>query len=219
MRKVVLLATAAVTAVLAVLPMTTASAATVDVLTISKVGGTNVAVGAILKANLKTGTKATFFSPGTRMGVSCKQATVTDKVTANPAKPGTAGESLTAQTFTKCTTNIAGATGVKSVKVLSLPYTTALSDAAGFPITVTKPGGALKTTIVVNSTLGAITCTYKDAKLSGSASNTGSVNAFTNQVFKLSSGSAACLAKGSFSATFGPLQDTSVTGNPAVFVN
>jgi hypothetical protein len=45
------------------------------------------------------------------------------------------------------------------------------------------------------------------------------VNAFKNQVFTLSSGSAACPKKGRFSATFGPLKDTSVSGSLAVFVN
>jgi hypothetical protein len=215
MPKRFLLAIASAMALLTALPVAAASAATVDVLTISKAGGTNVAVGATLKANLKTGTKATFFSPGTTTGVSCGKATVTDKVTANPAKPGTAAESLSAQTFSSCTTNIAGATAVKSVAVLKLPYPTTISDASGFPITVKN----LSTKIRLNTVIGTVTCTYGAAKIVGSASNTGQVNAFKNQLFKLSSGPSACPAKGSFSATFGPLADTSVSGSPHVFVN
>jgi hypothetical protein len=108
---------------------------------------------------------------------------------------------------------------VQSVKVLNLPYTTTVSDATGFPITVTKPGEVLKTSIAINSVLGLLTCTYKATKLSGKASNTGSLNIFTKQLFTLASGPSACPAQGSFSATFGPLKDTSVTGSPNVFVN
>lgn len=211
--------TSTAAAMLAVLPMTAASAATPHVLTTGKVGGPAVAVGAILKAPLKIGTKATFFSPGTTTGVTCTKAGVTNKVTKNPLKPGIAVESLTAQTFGSCTTNIPGTTSVQSVKVLNLPYTTTVSDAAGFPITVTKPGGVVKTSIAINSVLGLLTCTYKATKLSGKASNIGSTNAFTNQLFTLASGSSACPKQGSFSATFGPLKDTSVAGSPNVFVN
>jgi len=215
MRKGVLLVTTAATAMLAVLPMAAASAATVDVLTTGKVGGPNVAVGAVLTAPLKAGTKATFVSPGTTTGVTCAKSTVTDKVTKNPAKPGTATESLTKQTFSSCTTNITGASSVKSVTVLKLPYATTLSDAKGDPITVSK----LSTKISLNTVLGLVTCTYTAAKIHGNASNTGNVNSFKNQAFTLSSGSSACPAKGSFTATFGPLKDTSVSGSPAVFVN
>jgi hypothetical protein len=215
MRKGVLLVMTAATAMLAVLPIATASAATVDVLTTGKVGGPNVAVGAILKAPLKAGTKATFFNPGTTTGVTCATSSVTDKVTKNPAKPGTETESLTAQTFGSCTSNIGGVNSVKSVTVLNLPYATTISDATGFPITVSK----LSTKITLNTILGTISCTYGAAAIHGKASNTGNVNAFKNQTFTLTSGPSTCPAKGNFSATFGPLKDTSVSGSPAVFVN
>lgn len=215
MYKRVFLTMATTAAMLAVLPIAAASAATPHVLTTGKVGGTAVAVGATLKAPLKTGTKATFVSPGTTTGVTCATASVTDKVTKNPLKPGTATESLTAQTFGSCTTNIPGATSVKSVTVLNLPYATTVSDATGFPITVSKTS----TKLSLNTILGLVTCTYALATLHGNASNTGSLNSFKNQVFSLSSGPAACPAKGSFSASFGPLKDTSVTGSPNVFVN
>ncbi len=221
MYKRVFLTMATATAMLAVLPMAAASAATPKVLTINKVGGVGVAIGAIIKAPLKAGTKATFFSPGTTTGISCTAALVTNKVTANPLKPGTALESLTAQTFTGCTTNIPGTTSVQSVKVLNLPYTSAISDTTGppFPVTVTKPGGVLKTTIVVNSVLGTLTCSYRTVKLSGTAVNVGNADIFKNQRFTLVSGSSACPTAGNFSATFGPKRDFSVTGNPLVFVN
>jgi hypothetical protein len=213
--KRIFLTMATATAMLAVLPLAAASAATPHVLTTGKVGGPAVAVGAIVKAPLKIGTKATFFSPGTTTGVACTKASVTDKVTKNPLKPGTAVESLTAQTFSSCTTNIPGASSVKSVTVLNLPYSTTISDATGFPITVSKAS----TKLSLNTILGVVTCTYSLAVVHGKASNLGSVNIFKNQVFALTSGPSACPAKGSFSATFGPLKDTSVTGSPNVFVN
>lgn len=212
MSKRLLLAITAATAMLAALPVMAASAATSDVLTTGKVGGPNVAVGAIVKAPLKTGTKATFVNGSTT--ISCSKASVTDKVTKNPAAKGTAVESLTAQTFSGCTVNVTGVT-VKSVKVLKLPYTTTISDASGDPITVSK----LSTQITLNAAGSSFNCTYVAAKIKGNASNVGNVNSFKNQKFTLSSGPALCLSSGSFSATFGPLKDTSVSGSPAVFVN
>ena len=204
---------------LAILPMTGASAATPHVLTIAKVGGVAVKAGQVIQAPLKAGTKATFFSPGTTQGVSCPKALVTNKVVTNPLKPGTAVESLTAQTFTGCTSNIPGTTTVQSVTVQNLPYKSTVSDATGFPVTVTKPGGVLKTTIKINSVLGLLTCTYKAVKLSGKATNVGNADIFKNQRFTLLSGSQACPTVGNFSATFGPKKDISVTGQPLVFVN
>jgi hypothetical protein len=218
-RKWLLPAIAAATALLATFPMGTASAASLHVLTINKVGGPNVAVGAILKAGLKTGTKATFFTPGTKIGVTCSRAQLTNKVTKNPPKPGTAGESLSAQTFTTCTTNIPGATGVRSIAILGLPYAVTVSDSKGFPLTVTKPRGVLKTMITINTVIGTITCTYSAVKIAGNASNVGSLNIYKNQVFTKSAGPAVCLPRGSFSATFGPVVDSSVKGSPHVFVN
>lgn len=204
---------------LAVLPMAAASAATPHVLTLAKVGGAAVPTGHIIQAPLKAGTKATFFSPGTTTGVTCLKALVTNKVVTNPLKPGTAVESLTAQTFTGCTQNIIGGATVKSVTVQNLPYKSTISDATGFPVTVTKPSGVLKTTIVIAVLGTTLTCTYKAIKLSGKATNVGNADIFKNQLFTLLSGSSACPTQGSFSATFGPKKDISVTGQPLVFVN
>lgn len=218
--KRLLLALAAATALLAAFPMASASAATThDVLTIDKVGGPNVAVGAILKGSLKAGTKATFFAPGTTIGITCSVVKITSKVTKNPAKPGTASEPLLSQSFSKCTTNIPGTTGVRSITVLGLPYTVTASDSKGFPLTVTKPHGVLKTAVIINTVLGPVTCTYSAVKIVGHASNAGSLNAYKNQVFTKSAGPAACLASGSFSATFGPVVDSSVKGSPHIFIN
>lgn len=211
---------ATVTAVLALTPLAmavpagAAPAVTHDVLTIRKVGGPNVKVGAVLKAGLITGAKAVFVA-STGGNVTCKASTFVVKVTKNPPKPGTANESLTSQTFSKCTTTISNARSVKSVKLNHLPYKATISDAAGFPVTVIGPN----TTIALNTTLGLLTCTYKAAATKGHASNTTQVIAFSKQVFKLSSGPRACPPKGTFSVSYGPVIDSSVTGSPHVFVN
>lgn len=218
MRRSMVAAAAAAALLMALGTATTALAAPAatahDVLTISKVGGPNVKVHATLKANLKSKT-ATFTSPG-GVVVSCKKSTFTDKVTSNPRRPGTAHESLTAQTFSSCSiTGVTGATGIKSVTINKLPYKTTISDSKGFPVTVTSP----RTTIVINSILGAVNCTFSASKITGKASNKGQTIAFSSQKFKLSSGSSLCPGTGSFSATYGPVRDFSVSKHPAVFVN
>jgi hypothetical protein len=217
MRKRILTATAAIVALLAFLPMVTASAATQHaVLTISKVGGPNVRANAVLQASVKSGTKVTFFTPGTKNGVSCKSASFTDKVTSNPLVPGLARELLNKQTFSKCSiSGVPGATGVKSIAVLGLPYKTTVSSSDGHQIVLSKAS----TKLTLNTVIGTVNCTYSAPSVKGTWSNTGQVNKFANQTFTLSSGPAACPKKGNFSATFGPVRDVSVTNHPAVFVN
>jgi hypothetical protein len=208
-------AVVALTTIALAIPAAASAAVTHDVLTINKTGGTNVKVGAVLKANLHSGTKVVF-AAGSAGNVTCTVSSFSVKVTKNPAKPGTALESLTAQTFSKCKSTISNTRSVKSVKLNHLPYKTTISDAAGFPVTV----AAASTTITLNTTLGTLSCTYKSTtSTKGSASNTSQTITFTKQPFKLSSGPRACPRKGTFSATYGPVLDTSVTGSPHVFVN
>jgi hypothetical protein len=222
MRRYLYLAVAAPTALLMALSAAPALAATHDVLTTGKVGGTNVKVGAILKAGLAKGTSAGFFntSSGT-MGVKCTKSSFSAKVTANPAKPGTAKESLTTQSFSSCTSNIAGVTSVKSVKLANLPYKVTVSDASGFPVKVsgTSSSKPLKTTIVLNTVIGTVTCVYSVASISGKASNSGNTNSFSKQKFKKSSGPSTCFSSGFFTAKYGPITNSSVKGSPKVFVN
>src|SRR5262245_25476255 len=204
---------AALTAFAVAAPAEAAPAVVHHVLTIRKVGGPNVKKGAILKASLSTGAKAVFASSAGN--VTCKVSSFTVKVTNNPPKPGTATESLTRQTFGKCSTTISGATSVKSAKLTKLPYKTTISDKAGFPVTVTGP----RTTITLNTILGTLSCSYKAASAKGHANNSKQTITFTKQPFSKSSGPAACPSKGSFSVSYGPVRDTSVTGSPHVFVN
>jgi hypothetical protein len=180
-----------------------------------------------VSANLKSGTKANFFttSNGTS-GASCSASTLTATVTSNPAAGGTAGESLTAQTFSSCTSNIAGVTKVNSVTVNNLPYTV---TANGSTKAITLSGGSagsIQATVSLGTVLGNVTCTYKagttssgGGSLSGTGSNTDNSITLSNQQFTKSSGSGLCPTNSFLSATYAPVQDTSVSGSPAVFLN
>jgi hypothetical protein len=219
MRKFMLAGAVAATAILAFVPMSTMAlaspAATHDVLTSGKAGGANVAKGATLKANLKSKTTA-LFNAGSAGKITCKTSSVTDKVTKNPAKPGTADLSLTAQSFSKCAAfNNPNFRSVQKVIVDGLPYTTTISDKKGDPVSVSKS----KVTLDLVTTVGTVTCVYKASATHGSASNKTQTIAFTNQLFKKSSGPGVCPGSGKFSATYGPVLDTSVKGSPHVFVN
>jgi hypothetical protein len=222
MRKHLFLAAAAAATLLTVLPAVPASASTIDVLTTGAVGGTNVNVGAILKASLAVGTLADFFQSTTSTtGVKCAKSSVSAKVTANPVKPGTAKESLASQSFSSCTSNVSGVTSVKSVTLGNLPYNVTVADSSGFPVKVSGTSSAkpLMTTIVLNTVVGTITCVYTAASVSGQASNTGNAISFSKQKFTKSSGSSLCFSAGFFTAKYGPVTDSSVTGSPKVFLN
>ena len=204
-----------------ILPLTAAAAATTGgaaahpVLTIGKAGGKAVKRGAKLTAGLAKGSTVTFYSQG-KNGVSCKSASFTDKVTKNPPSPGFALEQLTAQKFSKCSVHgISGARSIKSIKITGLPYRTTVSGRSGHPIVLFKA----RTTLVLNTILGSLTCTYAAGKVKGTASNVGQVNIFKDQTFSRQSGPAACPKSGNFSATFGPVTDVSVKSHPHVFVN
>jgi hypothetical protein len=108
--------------------------------------------------------------------------------------------------------------GVTGITVDNLPYTTTV----GSDGTVTGTPGAdstIQTTVKLRTLLGALTCVYRAASLSGTASNTDNSIAFTNQQFTKYSGSSLCFSNGYFTAKYAPVSDTSQSGSPAVFVN
>ena len=212
-----LAAVAAASSALLLVPATSAFAAG-HVLTIGKTGGTAVKVGAVLKAGLAKGKTATFSLGSEKL--TCKVATFAAKVTTNPAKPGTAKESLTSQTFSKCATNVTGIT-VKSIKANNLPYKVSVSDASGGPVTITGTSSSEPVKLTVKAAAGTttVTCAYTAKTVKGNASNTGNTITFSKQKFTKASGSALCPASANFAAVFGPVKDTSVTGSPKVFVN
>ncbi len=217
MRKYLYLAAAATaSAAVVVLPATSALAAG-HVLTISKTGGTAVKTGAVLKAGLAKG-KTAVFALGTEK-LTCKSASFSAKVTANPAKPGKAAESLTSQKFSKCTINVSGIT-FKSIKISNLPYKVTISDAKGFPVTISGSSKSKPIAVTVTVALGNtnVVCAYKATSVKGNASNTGNTITFSKQKFSGTTGG-LCPASANFSATFGPVTDSSVKGSPKVFVN
>jgi hypothetical protein len=216
MRRSILAAIGAASVIVAMTPMAASAATATHVLTVTKVGGTNVAVGAKLSASLKSGTKVVL-SDGSSGSISCAKSSFTESVKTNPAKPGTATLSITAQSYSDCTATISGITvTVKSVTAYKLPYAATVSDAKGLPVTVTKPGA----TVVASADGVTVTCIYQAAKITGSADNTGSSVGFKDQEFKTIAGSnSLCPASGDLTVTYAPLEDTSVKGDPHVFVN
>lgn len=218
MRKYFYVGTLVAAALVVAVPAAAAAAAPVRVLTTGKVGGPAVATGAVLKASLKVRTSAVF---KTTLGtVTCTTSTFTAKVVSNPVKPGTAKESITAETFSSCKSSISGVT-ILSNTVGNLPYNATVSDARGHPVKIsgtsaTKP---LLVTVKVKFVTSTFNCSIKAASISGTWSNTGNVVVFVNQKFVKAAGGSLCPTSGTFSASYGPVRDSSVRGNPAVFVN
>jgi hypothetical protein len=214
MRQYLCLAMIAASAVVLAAPAAQAAPA-VHVLTVGKAGGTAVRPGAVLKARLAAGTKATFKLSG--KGVTCTRAASSATVSANPNAPGTARASLTALTFARC--SAPGFTQT-SLTVKNLPYPVTVSDSKGDPVTVsgrarTRP---LSVTAKLKSATTSLTCTYTAASITGHFSDATSSVTFTGQKLTKSAGK-GCLAKVYFTATFGPVVDSSVKGSPKVFVN
>jgi hypothetical protein len=210
------------TALVAALPATAAGAATVHVLTTGKAGGPAVAPKAVLKASLKSRTDAVFATTDGKL--SCTKSTFTAKVVTNPAKgakPATATESITAETFSGCTISVKGVV-IKSSSVGNLPYNASVSDAKGNPVKIsgrTKAKPLLLSISVQIPPGKPFSCSVKAASIAGSWTNKGNATVFVKQKLTKASGGALCPTSGTFTATYGPVQDTSVKGNPAVFVN
>ncbi|MGW2251139.1 Tat pathway signal sequence domain protein [Kitasatospora sp. NPDC001660] len=192
------------------------------VLTTGSLGGPAAAVGDVLNASLAPGTTANFYDSATSTnGISCTSSSFSSTVTANPAAPGNAVESLNTQTFDGCSSSVLGVTGVQSISVDNLAYTNTVGDGAGSPVTL-APGaaGPMQTTVVLNTILGSVTCVYQQAtSISGTTSNSDTSISFAAQPFNLSSGSGLCFQTGYFTASYGPVTDTSVAGSPAIYVN
>ncbi|MFJ2582882.1 Tat pathway signal sequence domain protein [Kitasatospora aureofaciens] len=192
------------------------------VLTADSAGGTAVAEGDALAAPLAANTSATFYSTATSTtGVTCAASQLSATVLSNPAAPGTATESLTGLTFDSCTSNVTGVTAVRSLMVGNIPFGVAVDDGPGLPVTLTGgTAGPIQATAVLDTWFGTITCTYQlSGAFTGNADNAAHSMAFSNEHFAKSDGSSLCPADGYFSATYGPVTDTTQPGGPAVYVN
>jgi len=193
----------------------------VAVLTTGSIGGANVANNDVLSASLATGTTADFATTsGGTTGIHCAESTFTATVVDNPAAPGVATESTTAQTFASCTTNILGATGVTSVIVNNAPFATTVNSTGVVTVSGTD-AAPIQTTLKLSTILGSATCVYRanGNAITGTASSTDSGIAFANQQFNKFSGSITCPSNGYFTVNYSPILDTSVDGSPAVYTN
>jgi hypothetical protein len=220
MRKYLYLAGVAGAALGATLLASAAYADTGAVLTVGAVGGTNAAVGDTVTASLAAGTKATFYSTTTgTSGVSCTSSNFSSTVTANPPAPGVATETIDAQTFANCSSNIIGTLGVRGVTLNNLAYQASIDGATGAVAIAPGSAGPIQATVVITTLLGTINCVYQPAagSLAGVASNTDNSIKFTNQQFTKISGSSLCLSTAYWTATYSPVTDTT-QGGP-VFVN
>ena len=217
MRKYIGLGAVAALGLVTAFTASPASADSVDVLTTGSVGGANVAVGDVLQAGL-SGTGTATFLDSSGKGVTCTSATFTASVTDNPAAPGVATESVTALTFSGCKSNISGVTSVKSITIDNLPYAGTVDDSTD----TINISGSVHATISLGLVIGSATCKYTGptSGVSGAVSTTDGSLAFSNQVFNRDTGSwAGCPSPENFTATFGPVVDTSVAGSPSVFLN
>jgi hypothetical protein len=224
MRRGVLVVAAVATAVL---PLSLAAAAQaapttakVDVLTIGKAGGHNVAAKAVLSAGLAPKTTLTFGNAN--LGLRCKESTITVKVVSNPAKGHSASLSLTKQTLAKCTItgNLAADVTKFSASITKLPYKVSISDKKGDPVTASGATFSVKATALGMN----VTCVFTAKTIKGSASNKNQSVSFSKQKFLLDQSVSTSLCtdaglSGVLSASFGPVKDTSVKGKPHVYVN
>jgi hypothetical protein len=201
------------------------STASKPVLTVGKKGGPAVKKHATLTASLARRASVTV-ALGSLVTVTCRSSTLTAKVTANPSRPGKATLSVTGWSIRKCPKMVSGVT-LNSLTAINLPYRATVSDAKGDPVTVagsrkSKPVGFKAVVTAAGTT---VTCVFTAAKVSGHAANTGNKVSFKGQPFALdaSASSMLCSQAGvstaTFSATYGPVLDTSLRHHPKVFVS
>ncbi|GAA2626471.1 Tat pathway signal sequence domain protein [Paractinoplanes durhamensis] len=220
MRKSLYLATVAGGALCATLLATAAFADTGAVFTVGGAGGPNAAVGDTVAASLATGTTATFYSTATgTSGVTCTASSFSSTVTANPPAPGVATQTIDAQTFSGCSSNIIGTLGVRSVTLNNLAYKVAVDGATGAVSVAPGSAGPIQSTVVITTLLGVITCVYQPVagSLTGATDNATNSIKFTNQQFNKISGSSLCLSSAFWTARYSPVTDTT-QGGP-IFVN
>lgn len=218
-------AAAAVLSAVAVIG-TASAAAPVSVLTFGAPGpgGPNVPPGHVLTGNLQPGTQATFFTaPGGPVGTACSVSNIGVQVLANPAAPGVAVTRLAALGFGGCVSTIPGST-VLSVTENNLPNNNVLfNDAAGFPVQFVPAGAPVQLTIVESVPGAVFNCVWQPVggAYQGNYANAGNRLIVANQRIQLVGGPAGpCGGPLQFmSFIYQPVVDSSVPGNPPVFVN
>jgi hypothetical protein len=200
-----------------------------SVLTIGKLGGAAVKKGAVIKAGLPKKGKVVLTIGS--VSVPCTSSSIAAKVVKNPAKAGEASLSVTSVSVSKCATVKELSLSISlSLKAINLPYGSTIKTSKGDPVGLSeasksKPMGFRATASSGGKVLAV--CVFTAAKVSGSASNKHNTVAFSKQPFTLNkalTGAAysTCAILGTtskFTATYGPLVDSSVKHSPKVFVS
>jgi len=208
------LALAGAASVLAVGP----ASATVPMLTLPS--GAAVPNGDTLSAPLSSAS-GVFTTPSGK--ITCTSGNFAATSVSDPPA-GTAGGALSTLTtlhfdHTKCTTTIVGVTGVASVE-LNGTASVALHDGASPTLVLTNVDEKVKLTAII----GAPVCDYGThgtvTSITGAVTVATSSVAFAAAPVALISGSAVCPTTGTFTATFGPIIDsTQPAGNQALTIN
>ncbi|MFF0298415.1 Tat pathway signal sequence domain protein [Kitasatospora sp. NPDC004615] len=185
--------------------------------------GVAVNAGDALSADLVTGTAATMFNPGTTTGVTCTASHIGGTVGTNPlvspTTSGTASGPVNTLTFSGCTSNVPGVTGVISLTMNNLPYTLAISDTAGYPVALTPSAGVIQATAVLKTLAGTATCVLHASVLNGNATNVPPQINLVKQLLTKTSGPSICFPSIEFTASYGPVTDTAPGNGQVVLVN
>ncbi|BCJ41005.1 hypothetical protein GCM10010168_46960 [Actinoplanes ianthinogenes] len=188
------------------------------VLTTDSLAGPAVAVGDTISAGIVGGSQAVFATaPGGANGMKCTTSSFSAVVNDNPAAPGAAALGSTLAVSGCTVTGVPGVTGVNSVTINNQPYaTTVASDGT---VTVTGTDAApISATLNLKSLLGSVICNFVATgnTITAVADNTDNSITFTDQQFTKSSGPAACVANGYFTAKYTPVVNSA---SSPIFVN
>ncbi len=229
MRKYCYLAMAAGAALVLAAPAGAAVAASAHsapkaVLTIGKVGGTPVKDKAVLKASLAKRTDVKL-AIGKNTD-TCTSSSIEAKVVKNPAKAGEATLSVTSVSVSKCGKVLGFSVSLKSI---GLPSSATIKTSKGDPVTLSEASKSKPLGFEVSVDTGAppTVCFFTAATVTGHASNKTNTVAFSKQPFTLNkaltgSNYSTCSIAGTtatFSATYGPIVDSSVKHSPKVFIS
>ncbi|HEY3873110.1 MAG TPA: hypothetical protein VGM10_32440 [Actinocrinis sp.] len=211
MRKLLLIPAAAAVAVLTAFAAVPASADTTDVLT---AGGNNVVAGS--PGDTVTGSSTSAVLSTSAGSITCTQAAFTSNVQSNPAAPGTATEQVTSlsATASTCKSTIAGTTSVQSVGLTSGNTPIASVDDSSLTLTITP-----SVTVVLGTVLGRVTCIYSGTLVAQVVNSSNAIVFSDATVTRQTGSSTVCPTTGGYTATYSPVEDTSMTGDPAVTVN
>jgi hypothetical protein len=232
MRKYRYLAAAAAGVMVLAAPVGTALAASAHtaankpVLLVGSSKGKAVKNGAKIGASLASGKKVAF-SVGA-FAATCKKSSFTAKVVKNPSTKNKATFSLTNETVSGCalTTPISGVSLV-SVVAKDLPANGSVTSKGAFTISEASKSKPLAFAATVDVSGTDYTCVFSAASTKGKSSNKNQSVALSgkftlNQKLSPAAGYGLCeefkITTSTFSATYGPVRDTSVKHHPKVYV-